>query len=175
VPCGIRTLASLVPAAAALAACRTPPDDLAGSWGGVLACTEGELAYRTAADLVLDAPADGRHPGILSLAASWSDAEGISSRLHSGWGVTVVQPFPRGPQVVRFTDTTCRAADRWEDGVVVEEGCDAIGTGIGTGELHWDGAAALEWSGACEGILVRDEVGNDGSPADSGDPPSALR
>ena len=174
-PGGIRILAGLMPAAAALAACRTPPDDLAGSWSGVLDCAEGELAYRTVAELTLDAPVDGRHIGTLALAASWSGADGVSAGLLSDWEVTVVQSFPRGAQDARFTDATCAAASRWEDGFVVEEGCAAVGTGIGTGSLRWDGADALEWSGACEGTLVRGGAGSGSGPADSGDPVTSLR
>jgi len=158
-----------------LVACRTPPDDLAGRWSGVLACAEGGLAYRTASELVLDAPADGRHPGTLALAASWTGADGVPAGLRSDWNVMVVQSYPRGNQEVRFAETTCMAADRWEAELVVEEGCAAVGTGIGTSSLQWDGANELGWNGACEGTLVRGDAGIDASPVDSGDPVTSLR
>lgn len=162
--------AAALAAALLMAACRSPPDDLAGAWSGDLACEEDGLSYGTAVTMNLETPSDGRHPGTLALLTTWTGSDGVDYRQSTAWVVALVQDFPRGAQDVKFVQADCADALRMGADDPVAEGCEEIGGGIGTGSLAWDGADTLTWGGACTGTLVRGAI--DG---DTGDPSGGAR
>ena len=141
--------------------CRSPADHLAGDWAGTLMCDDGALSYATIATLTLARPSNGRHSGSLSLQAAWEGSDGSDLQLSTSWRVALRQSYPRGRQDVDFTEARCTDAVRTSDGEPVAEGCTAVGAGIGTSSLVWDGADSLAWGGSCRGTLVRGEIASD--------------
>lgn len=150
--------------------CRSPSDHLAGDWAGTLVCDDGSLVYDTVATLRLEAPSGGRHSGTLSLQATWVGIDGSDLRQSTSWRVTLRQSYPRGRQEVDFVEARCGDAVRTSNGEPVAEGCTAVGAGIGTSSLVWNGADALTWDGSCRGALVRGEI-----EPDSAGPTGDLR
>jgi len=155
----------------AIAACRSPPDDLSGDWAGSLECVADDLTHATVATMTLETPEAGRHRGTLGLNTRWIDDTGVDHRQDLVWRVVVQQEFPSGAQDVDFVEADCAEALRSSGGELTAEGCEDVGGGIGTSSLGWDGADALAWGGDCAGVLTRG--GTIGT--DSGDPGQGVR
>lgn len=144
---------------AALAGCRTDPDDLSGTWEGTLDCTadaDGWAETATAdVSLEVQAPVAGLHSATLDLTLDWARDDGAAYVQWSRFGLELDQEFGKGAQKIDVPAADCEDARSTLDDDVTGEGCDDVEPGLGLSTLRWDGVDGLDWTGDCVGSLER--------------------